>query len=171
MTGILTTELTITMGMLKSTAHRKWWNSSDTNYVLHSPDTSTEFAFSILAFSGVDPTTPIDGTPQANSNSLTTYATTASVANDLLLVAGATDNPFNQVLSGPTGMTVDHNIASPSGKVHLLVAEEARAASGSTGTRTVGNSLSPTGAHSMAVLLKPQQAAAAASQGWGIRTS
>jgi len=103
----------------------------------------------ILAYSGVDNTTPIDASASdigEGGGTVTPPSITTTVANTVLL---AFLHDYGNAMSTPSGMT---QRALWDASINLI-ADEARAATGATGTRADGSSFGKWSAHLIA--LKP----------------
>lgn len=123
-------------------------------------------------YDGADATSPIPLVSTPNSGTMSTTAiiangVTISVANSVLAAFFYLPAWGGVTFTGPTGMT---QRISSAGADSMLFADEARAATGATGTRTAtaGSSVSAWGAVSFQI--SPAAAAGAASLIWPTET-
>lgn len=102
---------------------------------------STTGAAQMFRYTGVDTTTPLDGTPtsvvnSATTNTVVTPSITTTTANTMLVYACGANSGTTTVSSATGTERVDHGSLGGTGARAGALYDEAVAASGATGTRT-----------------------------------
>lgn len=135
--------------------------SGDTSWTFTNNDSRSDAAYILAAYSGVNASPFLDGTPGGAYFSNVAPSVTVTGSDSWAIAAGGASGAPP---SSPAGMTTVGTQSA--GSTSITLVEQALSASGATGTRTFGTGLAATMAG-----VKAAAGAAAISQGWGVLTS
>lgn len=127
--------------------------------------TAINGAARIHRYTGVDTTTPLDVTPvvvrnSGASNTVTLTSLTTVTANTMLIYTAQFNSGSNTLTSGTGTERHDFNAQGGTTPRNGGLYDEARAATGSTGTRTITASTSVSGSHGTFFALRPSSGSA-----------